>query len=144
MVKPQIIPGLVIIFNDSIYKGTFPEMLKIAKVIPVHKKNDEFVTGNYGEISLLNVFINIWKTSCVRVKLFSEKHDILYKYQYGFRTNHSATHALVDVIEYIYSALDDGNYVIGVYVDFKKAFDSVSHDILLQKLQHYGIRGIWK
>ena len=49
---------------------------------------------------------------------------------------------MVDVLEYIYSALDDGNYVIGVYVDFKKEFDSLSHHILLQKLQHYGIRGL--
>ena len=77
-----------------------------------------------------------------RLKSFLEKHDILYKYQYGFRTNHSTTNALVDVLEYIYGALNYGNYVIGAYVDFKKAFDSVSHEILPQKLQHYGIRGL--
>ena len=49
---------------------------------------------------------------------------------------------MVDVLEYIYGALDDGNYVIGVYIDFKKSFDLVSHDILLQKLQHHGIGGL--
>ena len=53
-----------------------------------------------------------------RLKLFLEKHNILYKYQYGFRANHSTTHAFVDVLEYIYSALDAENYVIGLYVDF--------------------------
>ena len=122
--------------------------VKIAKVTPVHKKNDEFVTGNYKPISLLSVFHKRFgKLMYKRLKSFLEKHDILYKYQYGFRTNHSTTHALVvDVLEYIYiyiyGALDDGNYVIRVYVDFKKAFDSVSHAILLQKLQHYGIRGL--
>ena len=58
------------------------------------------------------------------------------------QNNHSKTHVLVDVLECIYSAFDDGNYVIGAYVDFRKAFDSVSHDILPQKLQHYGIRGL--
>ena len=68
-----------------------------------------------------------------RLKSFLEKHDILYKYQYGFRTNHSTTHELADVLKYIYSVLDGGNYVIKVYVDFKKVFDSVSHDILLPK-----------
>ena len=56
MVKSQIIPGLVIIFNNSINEGTFPEMPKIAKVIPVHKTNDELVTGNYRPISPIRVF----------------------------------------------------------------------------------------
>ena len=72
---------------------------------------------------------------------FIKKHNLLYKYQFGFRSNHSTTHALLDVTEYIYNALDEGNYVIGAYIDLKKAFDSVSHEILLQKLQYYGIRG---
>ena len=129
-------------------------MLKIAEVIPVHKKNDEFVTGNYRPISLLSVFHKLLeKLMYKRLTSFLEKQDILYKYQYGFRTNHSTAHALVDVLEYIYIFLNpyiythtvfwiNGNYVMGVYVDFKKAFDSVSHDIFVQKLQHYSIRGL--
>ena len=68
MVKHQIIPGLVIIFNNSINEGTFPEMLKIAKVIPVHKKNDEFVTGNYRPISLLSVFYKLLENSCTGIR----------------------------------------------------------------------------
>ena len=108
MVKPQIIPGLVIIFNNSINEGNFPEMLKIAKVIPVHKKNDDFVTGNYSPIPLLSVFHKrLEKFMYKRLKSSLEKHDTLYKYQYGFRTNHSTAHALVDVLECIYSASDD-------------------------------------
>ena len=70
---------------------------------------------------------------------FFQKHNLPYKYQFGFRSNHSTTHALLDITEYIYNALDEGSYVIGAYIDLKKAFDSVSHEILLQKLQYYGL-----
>ena len=55
--------------------------------------------------------------------------------------NHSTSHALIDVVEYIYKSLDDNKFVFGVYIDLKKAFDTVDHDILLAKLEHYGIRG---
>ena len=66
----------------------------------------------------------------------------MYKYQYGSRTNFSATHALLDVLNYIYTALDEGKYVFGIYIDLKKAFDTVNHNILLTKLKYYGIRGL--
>ena len=78
---------------------------------------------------------------CNRLKLFLEKNNILYKYQFGFRENHSTAHALIDLMEYINTCLDQGKYVFGIYIDLKKAFDTVQHDILLSKLQHYGIRG---
>ena len=66
----------------------------------------------------------------------------MYKYQYGFRTNFSTTHALLDVLNYIYTALDEGKYVFGIYIDLKKAFDTVNHNILFTKLEYYGIRGL--
>ena len=95
-VEPHIIPGLVIICNNSINERTFPEMLKIAKVIPVHKKNDEFVTGNYRPISLLSVFHKLLeKLMYKRLKSFLETHDFSYKYQYGFRTNHSTINSCI-------------------------------------------------
>ena len=70
-----------------------------------------------------------------------DKNDILYKYQFGFRKNHATTHALTEVIDYIYKSLDEGNYVFDIYIDLKKAFHTVRH-ILLQKLENYGIRGV--
>ena len=76
-----------------------------------------------------------------RILKFLNKNNILYKYQFGFRKNHATTHALTEVIDYIYKSLDEGNYVFGIYIDLKKAFDTVQHQILLQKLQYCGIRG---
>ena len=142
-----MVPGLVIIFNKSISEGVFPELLKTAKVIPVCKKDDTNVVKNYRPISLLSVFDKIIdkiieKLVCKRVQSFLSKHNVLYKYQYGFRTNFSTTHALLDVLHYIYTALDDEKYVFGIYIELKKAFDTVNHNILLTKLDYYGIRGL--
>ena len=141
-VKDQLIPGLVIVFNKSIHEGIFHDILKIAKIIPIFKKNEDYSAGNYRPISLLSIFHKLLeKIIYKRLTSFFQKHNLLYKYQFGFRSNHSTTHALLDVTEYTYNALDEENYVIGAYIDLKKAFDSVSHEILLQKLQYYGIRG---
>ena len=142
-IKDEIIPALVLVFNKSITEGIFPEMLKTAKVIPIFKKGDDFIPGNYRPISLLSVFDKLLeKIIYRRLKSFLDKFKILYKYQFGFRTNHSTSHALIDITEYIYNALDKGHFVFGIYIDLKKAFDTVNHDILIKKLDHYGIRGV--
>ena len=77
-----------------------------------------------------------------RLNQFFQKHNIFYKYQFGFRKNHATANALTEVIDYIYKSLDEGNYVFGIYIDLKKASDTVQHKILLHKLQYYGIRGL--
>ena len=121
-VKDEMIPGLVIIFNKSISEGIFPELLKTAKVIPIYKKDDTNFAKNYRPISLLSVFDKIIeKLVYKRVQSFLSKHNVLYKYQYGFRTNFSTTHALLYVLNYIYTALDEGKYVFGIYIDLKKS-----------------------
>ena len=99
--------------------------------------------GNYRPISLLSVFDKLLeKVMLNRLLQFLNKNDILYKYQFGFRKNYATSNALTEVIDHIYKSLDEGNYVFGIYIDLKKAFDTVQHQILLYKLQHYGIRGI--
>ena len=133
-----MIPGLVVILNKSISEGVFPELLKTAKGIPICKKHEANFAKNYRPISLLSVFEEIIeKLVYKRVQSFLGKHNVLYKYQYGFRTNFSLTHALLNVLNYIHTALDEGQYVFGIYIDVKKAFDTVNHNILLTKLEYF-------
>ena len=72
---------------------------------------------------------------------FIETHKILYDFQYGFRKNHSTILALIDIVDKIEFALDKNEYALGIFLDITKAFDSINHDILLTKLEHYGFRG---
>ena len=72
---------------------------------------------------------------------FFENNNMLYKYQFGFRKNHSSSHAIITLVERVSKALDTGKYVVGVFLDLKRAFDTVDHSILLNKLYLYGIRG---
>ena len=73
---------------------------------------------------------------------FLRGKQILYYRQLGFRKDFSTNHAILTLLESIQKALDDGQFACGIFIDLEKAFDTVSHDILLEKLNHYGIRGI--
>ena len=76
-----------------------------------------------------------------RVISFFNTNHVLFKRQYGFRSKHSTAHSLINITERIRQSLDKGEYSCGILIDFKKAFDTVDHLILLKKLDHYGIRG---
>ena len=138
-----IIDPLVYIYNLSFSTGLVPNKLKIAKVIPIYKKGDPFSPGNYRPISLLSIFDKLLeKLMYSRLYNHLQQHKLLYEYQFGFRVNYSTSLALIEVLDKIYDNLDDGKIVCGVYLDLQKAFDTVSHDILLAKLINYGVRGI--
>ena len=76
-----------------------------------------------------------------RLYKFLATYNCIYELQFGFRANHSTNHALISLTEDIRNALDNNNYVGGIFIDLQKAFDTVYHKILLSKLEHYGIRG---
>ena len=134
---------LSIIFNLSMRNGTHPKLLKSVKVIPIFKKGSKLETSNYRPISLLSNLNKILeKLMFTRTYSFLEKNHLLYKLQFGFRQKHSTNHALVDITETIREALDNGKFACGIFIDLQKAFDTVNHDILINKLNYYGIRGI--
>jgi hypothetical protein len=137
-----IVPLLTCIYNMSIIHGVFPDKLKLARVIPIFKSGSHDDPLNYRPISLLSIFDKILeKIMCRRLVSFLNKYNLLYSYQFGFRSHHSTTLALTELCDFIYRSLDDGYYILGLYLDVSKAFDTVSHAVLLQKLHHYGFRG---
>ena len=145
MFKDELSLPLSIIFNISIKTGIFPDLLKLSKTIPVFKKGSKMAVENYRPISLLSNINKIFeKLMYNRVYKFLEDNKCLYDLQFGFRRKHSTIHALIQITEKIKSALDNGEYACGVFIDLQKAFDTVNHDILIEKLSHYGIRGLSK
>ena len=130
------------ICNKSFTQGVFPDNMKVGKVIPLYKAGDRNVFSNYRPISLLSQFSKILE------KLFNEKLDkfidkcnLLNDCQYGFRNKMCTTHALINLVEEISSSLDAKKFSIGVFIDLKKAFDTVNHALLIDKLEFYGVRG---
>jgi len=135
------IEPLVHILNLSIRQGFFPNSMKIAKVVPLYKSGDAIKLSNYRPVSILPLFSKILERLMYnRLMSFIDKHKLLYKYQFGFRKNHSANMALILLVDKIASAIEKGEVVLGIFLDFQKAFDTVNHNILLQKLNKYGIR----
>lgn len=141
-VSNVIVKPLTCIYNKSFKDACVPCKLKTAKVIPIYKKGEHHNPGNYRPISLLSIYNKLLeKLMYRRVLSFLNKHNLIYDYQFGFRKGHSTMMATAEILENIRDELEKGHFVIGVYLDLSKAFDTVSHEILFSKLQHYGIRG---
>ena len=130
-------------FNQSVLTGVYSAKLKYAKVIPVYKGEDETLPENYRPISLLSIYNRLFEKLLYRRLIkFIDKNDIVYDLQYGFRNKHSTQHAILDIVNTIHSNMDNRKYSCGIFIDLKKAFDTVNHEIPLTKLEHYGIRGV--
>ena len=131
------------ICNMSFTTGVFPDKMKIAKVVPLYKSGDRHMCNNYRPISLLPQFSKVLeKLFSTRLDSFVKDCDLLSASQYGFRQAMSTCHALVDLVETVTSSLDNKLHTIGIFIDLKKAFDTVDHSLLCKKLEFYGIRGV--
>jgi hypothetical protein len=129
--------------NAAMLEGIFPENLKVAKVIPVFKAGDSHSVTNYRPISILTIFSKIFeKIISTRLENYLEKYKILHENQFGFRRKVSTCSALLQLVDKISGSMDSRKTTIGVFIDLAKAFDTVDHQILFQKLEFYGVRGI--
>lgn len=138
----QLIPNITHIINASMKSGIFPKSLKITKVVPIHKTGaiDEY--KNYRPLCILSVMDKIIE-KYINEQLLSylEENKLIYKKQYGFRKNASTNTALFDFTTSIQKHLDVNRKVGVIFIDLKKAFETIDRDILLKKLNGYGVKG---
>ena len=131
-----------LIINQSLTTGIFPTKLKLAKVIPVFKKGDESTFENYRPISLLPAFSKVFERVVYdQLYEYFVSKSLFYKSQHGFKKQHSTETAALEFIDRIVKFLDNGKLPVAVYLDLSKAFDTLDHNILLHKLNHYGVTG---
>ena len=141
-IGPSILPVLVEIFNDSIHVGIFPNTMKLAEVIPLHKGKERFIESHYRPISLLTTISKLLeRVVCKRVYDFLNRTGQINPTQYGFRANHSCDNAVNHLVRKVVKNLEKKNDTVVVYLDLSKAFDTLEHEIVLSKMSRYGIRG---
>ncbi|MEE4247924.1 MAG: reverse transcriptase family protein, partial [Kangiellaceae bacterium] len=137
-----LVEPLLHIVNLSFIHGTFPDDLKVAQVVPLYKKGSPMELGNYRPISLLPLFSKVFeKLIHKRIMKFVEDNSILSPHQFGFQSGKNTSMALISAVHKIVEVLEEGHVALGVLLDFQKAFDTVQHNILVRKLNKYGIRG---
>ena len=145
ILKPFIndyIKPLTYVINKSFESGKFPNLLKIAKIIPIFKSGDKSMVSNYRPISVLSVFAKVYEKIMANHLLeFLNSNNTLYKFQFGFRKHFSTSHAIISLVERINKVISSDKYMIGVLLDFRKAYDTVNYSILLKQLYKYGVRG---
>ena len=128
-------------FNFSLQSGIFPDSWKTARVEPVYKEGSKEERSNYRPTSVLPVLARLF-VNLVDKQLYDylDKNELIYRQQSGFRSLHSVVTCLISNTNDWCFHLDHGMSTGVVFVDLKKAFDTVDHDILLGKLSHYGIK----
>lgn len=144
VLSPQISEHLAHLINLSITSGKFPSVLKIAKVIPVHKKNAVDDISNYRPISLLSTLSKvIEKLVFNRMLDYLNRFSLITESQHGFRLNRSTNTAACDLLSFVYDCLDGGSYVAGLFFDESRAFDCLNFEFILAKLYSLGFRGVF-
>ena len=137
------------IFNISLAKGVFPDKLKIARVTPIFRKRSNTLVTNNIPISVIPCFSKLLERIMYnRLYKFLAENNILYQMQFGSQNACSTEHAIFQLVNQIIEVVSQGKYTLGIFLDIPKAFDTVNHNILLEKLVYgkkkaYGI-SIWK
>ena len=132
----------MLIFNNSMETGIFPEIMKTAKVVPLHKAKNKDETTNYRHFSLLLTLSKLLeKLMYKRVYEFLTKTNQLYSSQYGFRKNHACNQAVGELVANITKGIEQRKLTANVFLDLSKVFDSLEHSVIFKKLYRYGLRG---
>ena len=136
----RLLKPLTIIINYSIENHTFPDEMKIAKVVPVFKKGAKDDVNNYRPISLLPTISKIFeKIIDKQIRRYMEDNWLWSDNQFGFRARHETGHAVIKALNAVAKAKEKRNECLAIFLDLKKAFDTVPHERLLQKISRYGI-----
>ena len=140
--KNVLVKPITTIINQMIVTGIFPDNLKISKVIPLYKAKDQTLLSNYRPIALLPSISKIFEYVLLeQITNYLVDNNMLSPQQYGFRSNHSTELAALNLVDELTYKLDRGIIPMNIYIDLSKAFDTLVHEILISKLEHYGVKG---
>ena len=141
-IAPIIIAPLTTLFNMSLTQGVFPDCMKLAEIIALYKSKDRELCNNYRPISLLITISKILeKIVYKRVYRFLNSTNQIYDKQYGFRSKHSCENAVSDLVGELVKNIQDKKYTVTLFLDLSKAFDTLEHNVIFNKMEKYGIRG---
>ena len=140
--KNVLVKPITTIVNQMIVTGIFPVNLKISKVIPLYKAKDQTLLSNYRPIALLPSISKIFEYVLLeQITNYLLDNNMLSPQQYGFRPNHSTELAALNLVDKLTYKLDRGIIPMNIYIDLSKAFDTLVHEILISKLEHYSVNG---
>ena len=124
------------------FSGIYPDELKIAKITPIFKGGERDLMSNYRQISILSVVNKIFEKIVYSQLLnHAKRNNIITPHQFGFLESVSTQDALLNFLKPVNQNLNDKKITLAIFLDLAKAFDSLNHTILLEKLKFYGVRG---
>ena len=136
-------PVLTNIFNACISTGYFPKVLKIAEVVPILKKGKRELCCNYRPISILNPFAKLFEKCLLdQPNNYFVSNNLTNPNQYGFKKNCSTNEAVLDIYNTLLDNMDKKLITCSIFLDLRKAYDTINHTILINKLEKYGIKGL--
>ena len=138
-----ISPVLTSIFNLSFFTGCFPDSLKYSKIKPIHKSSSKAHCTNYRPVALLSPFAKLLE-KCIytRINNFFISNNLFFSNQFGFQKQSSTENAVLQIHQQLLESLEQRKISCSIFVDLRKAFDTVDHAILLCKLEKYGVRAL--
>ena len=123
------------IYNESILSEEVPEIFKISKVTPIFKSDSLSELGNYRPIAVISPLSKVLERQVYdQLVSYLEKECLLFNFQFGFRKGYSTEYVILETVEKLKSSVDDQKITCGIFLDFSKAFDTINHHILLEKL----------